>query len=114
MLAKYYCAWNEIPYLVKLGGEKIFRYFIEAISPKQENSSSIQIDRDFYESTIAKIILFKELEKIYGVGANSMGQLRSAVIPYTLAILYVNTDGAGNGIRFDLQEFGRGKDLKRI
>ncbi len=112
MLAKYYCAWNEIPYLVKLGGEKIFRYFIEAISPKQENSSSIQIDRDFYESTIAKIILFKELEKIYGVGANSMGQLRSAVIPYTLAILYVNTDGAGNGIRFDLTRIWKREGLE--
>lgn len=112
MLAKYYCAWNEIPYLVKKGGEKIFRYFIEAISPEEEESSSVKVDREFYESTIAKIILFKELEKIYGVGANAMGQLRSAVIPYTLAILFVNTDGADNGIRFDLARIWKREGLE--
>lgn len=112
MLAKYYCSWNEIPYLVKKGGEKIFRHFIEAISPEEGDSQSVEIDRNFYESTVAKIIIFKELEKIYGVGVNAMGQLRSAVIPYTLAVVYVNTDGAKKGIRFDLSRIWKREGLE--
>ena len=85
-LAKYYSAWGDKPYLVKKGGERIFRNFIEAISPSENNENPIDIDRDFYEGLIAKVIIFRKLEKIYGQGKSSMGQLRSAVIPYSLSI----------------------------
>ncbi|MCO4794295.1 MAG: AIPR family protein [Bacteriovoracaceae bacterium] len=112
MLAKYYCSWNEIPYLVKKGGEKIFRNFIESISPANDEPGNIAINRDFYEATIAKIIMFKELEKIYGAGPNSMGQLRSAVIPYSLSVVYLNTDGASNGVKFDLPRIWKAEGLE--
>lgn len=91
LLAKYYSAWGNEPYKVKKGGEKIFRHFIEKIS-NDGSDKPIVIDRDFYEATIAKIIMFKKMEKIYGAGKNSMGQLRSAVIPYSLSVLYQHTD----------------------
>ena len=32
LMAKYYSAWGNQPHLVKKGGEKIFRYFIEKLS----------------------------------------------------------------------------------
>ena len=51
---------------------------------------------------ISKIIIFKRLEKIYGHGKNAMGQLRSAVIPYSLSIVFAHTDGLGNGTSFDM------------
>lgn len=96
-LAKYYSAWGNRPYLVKKGGEKIFRYFIEELNEKdseEEKQSKIDINRDFYESLIAKIILFRNMEKIYGQGPNSLGQIRSAVIPYSISVLYIYTDGS--------------------
>lgn len=93
-LAKYYNAWGDHPYLVKKGGEKVFRVFIEEICGEGSNKKAIKINRSFYEELIAKVILFRKLEKIYGQGKNSMGQIRSAVIPYSIAIVYKYTDGS--------------------
>jgi hypothetical protein len=110
-LAKYYSAWGNEPYLVKKGGEKIFRHFIEQISPEDGGQDVVTIDRDFYERLIAKIIVFKQLEKIYGQGKNAMGQLRSAVIPYSLAIVYSFTDGLNDGTYFDLAKIWKNEGL---
>jgi len=108
-LAKYYSAWGECPYLVKKGGEKIFRHFIEKIDPENNSDKTVNIDREFYEKLIAKIILFRDMEKIYGQGKNSLGQLRAAVIPYTLSILYVNTDASGDS--FNLEKIWKNEGL---
>ena len=47
----------------------------------------------FFENLIAKTILFRELESIHGAGKNAIGQLRSAVVPYTLSVLYTMFGG---------------------
>lgn len=91
-LAKYYCSWGDKPYIIKKGGEKVFRIFIEEIDSKKTNSRKVIINRFFYERVIAKVILFRRLEKIYGQGKNSMGQLRSAVVPYSISVLHRYTD----------------------
>lgn len=101
-LAKYYSAWGNEPYMVKKGGEKVFRLFIEEISGEGKSKNPIEINRVFYEDLIAKIILFRKLEKIYGQGKNSMGQIRSAVIPYTIAVIYSYTDSSRKSRPFDL------------
>lgn len=111
-LAKYYSAWGDKPHMVKRGGEKIFRHFIEQISPAEDEGAPAEVDREFYEKLISKIILFRSLEKIYGQGKNSMGQLRSAVIPYALSVVYNNTDGANKGRQLDLLGIWRNEDLK--
>lgn len=111
-LAKYYSAWGDEPYLVKRGGEKVFRHFIEKISPSEDDtSSSVDIDRDFYEELIAKIIIFRRFEKIYGQGKYSMGQLRSAAIPYTMSVIYCATDGEANSSNFDFMRIWRDESL---
>jgi hypothetical protein len=102
VLAKYYCAWGDIPFLVKKGGEKIFRLFIEELEP--EEGDGLNIDRDFYEKLIAKMILFRGMEKIYGSGKNSIGQLRSAAVPYAIAAIYSFTDGNRNSPNFGLEK----------
>ncbi len=112
LLGKYYSAWGEVPYLVKKGGEKIFRHFIEELSPDGDTSENIEIDRQFYEDLIAKIILFRRMEKIYGQGKSSMGQLRSAVIPYTLSTLFIHTDGHKNGGKFDMGRIWKNEGLE--
>lgn len=116
-LAKYYNAWGDQPYLVKKGGEKVFRLFIEELCGEGLSKKSVEINRTFYEELIAKIILFRKLEKIYGQGKNSMGQIRAAVIPYTIAVVYKYTDGSKDrsfdllkiwleeGLEDDLEQF---------
>ena len=112
LLGKYYSAWGEVPHLVKKGGEKIFRHFIEDLSPIGDTAEKIEIDRQFYEDLIAKIILFRQMEKIYGKGTSSMGQLRSAVIPYTLSILFIYTDGHENGRKFNMSRIWKNEGLE--
>lgn len=87
LLAKYYCAWGDAPHLVKKGGEKVFRTFIEDIEPEQGEGK--EINREFYEQLIAKIILFRTMEEVYGQGKNAIGQLRSAAVPYAISAIYL-------------------------
>ncbi|MDB2553960.1 AIPR family protein [Porticoccaceae bacterium] len=109
-LAKYFTAWGDQPYLVKKGGEKVFRYFIEEISV-ESGSSDPTIDRDFYEAVVAKIILFRRLEKIYGSGKNAMGNLRAIVIPYSIAVVYCATDEHPDRGSFDLGAIWKAQDI---
>jgi hypothetical protein len=111
-LGKYFTAWGDQPYVVKKGGDKVFRYFIDEIGGNEKTKKSIEIDRNFFECLIAKIILFNELEKIYGQGKNSMGQIRSAVIPYSLSILYKYTDGSDQNKQFDLSRIWKNEKLE--
>ena len=96
---------------MKKGGEKVFRYFIEEISGGDEKDET-PIDRVFYESLVSKIIIFRCLEKIYGQGKNSMGQLRSAVIPYSMSVVHAYTDGDIKRGNFDLGAIWKSQDLE--
>ena len=86
-LAKCYCSWGASPYLVKKGGEKIFRQLMESLNGN-ESAIPLTIGREFYEELISKIIMFRRLEKIYGQGPNAIGQIRAATVPYSIATLY--------------------------
>ena len=110
-LAKYYTAWGDVPYLVKKGGEKVFRLFIENISGDGKNKKPIAIDRGFYEELIAKVILFRSLEKLYGIGGNAIGQIRSVVVPYSISILFKSTTGSKGNDVFNLLEIWKGEGL---
>ncbi len=111
-MAKYYCAWGDQPYMVKKGGEKIFRYFIEKLCGEGEFKKAIDVNRDFYEELISKILIFRKLEKLYGQGKNSMGQLRSAVVPYTISTLFSYTDGNKKNPSFDLIKIWKSEGLE--
>jgi len=102
-LAKYYVAWGDRPYLVRKGGEKVFRDFMDFIQldHNEKPQSPENMGRAFYEDLIAKAILFKEFEQLYGAGQNAIGQIRSSVVPYTLSLLHqLTTEKKSN--RFDL------------
>jgi len=88
-IGKYYTAWGLQPWLVKKGGEKVFGYFLNHISGNGKKKDEIVIDRSFYEDLISKAILFRQLEIIHGSRKNAIGQLRSAVIPYSISVLYL-------------------------
>ena len=113
-LGKFYTAWGLTPYLVKLGGVKVFRFFIENISGDGDKRKSKIIDRDFFEELVAKVILFRELEKLYGSGKNAIGQLRSAVVPYAISSLYLNMDGDKSSLDFNLALIWKNQSLDEI
>jgi len=111
-LGKYFTAWGDQPYVVKKGGDKVFRYFLEEITGELRGRKAININRNFYEELISKIILFTQLEKTYGQGKHSMGQIRSAVVPYAISIIYIYTDGAKEGKQFDLLKIWKKEKLE--
>jgi hypothetical protein len=111
-LGKYFTAWGEQPYIVKKGGEKVFRYFLEEITGESRGKKAVNVNRGFYEELIAKIIFFIELEKIYGQGKHAMGQIRSAVIPYSISIIFIYTDGGKQGKQFDLLKIWKKEKLE--
>lgn len=97
-LGKYYGAWGNIPHLVKLGGVKFNRIFLENL----KKIGVKKIDREFYEESIAKTILWESLIKVHGEGKNGIGNLRSAVVPYSISSIYNFTNDSKNHKDFNL------------
>lgn len=88
-LAKYVNAYQEAwegrrlvigPHIVVRGNEKNYAQFIN-------NNTQKKINSIYFEDTVAKIILFKSAEKLYGVKPNNIGEMRNAVVPYAIALL---------------------------
>lgn len=88
-LAKYVNAYQEVwegrrlvigPHIVVRGNEKNYAQFIN-------NNTQKKINSIYFEDTVAKIILFKAAEKLYGVKPNNIGEMRNAVVPYAIALL---------------------------
>ncbi len=92
-VAKYYVAWGTSPFLVRKGGEKVFRDFMDFIQldHNEKPMNPENMGRAFYEDLIAKALMFKGFEQIYGAGEGAIGQIRSSVVPYALSLLYKMT-----------------------
>ncbi len=105
-LAKYINTWNEVyekeqsqsedklvigPHIVVRGSQKNYAFFVKYNLPETT-------DTKYFEETIAKAILFRTAEKLYGIKPNSIGDMRYITVPYTLALLSY-TDGASVNLR---------------
>ncbi len=93
-LAKYINCFEEIyegnklviaPHIVVRGSEKNYAQFIAKNLP----TSPRKINNIYFEDTIAKAILFKTADELYGTKrkGNNIGELKSVVVPYTLGLL---------------------------
>jgi hypothetical protein len=98
-LAKYINAWQEVysgktmvigPHIVVRGNEKNYDRFIKYNLPEIKD-----IDVAYFEDAVAKAILFKAADKRYGtkVSGNQIGELKQVVVPYTLSLLNIITNG---------------------
>lgn len=94
-LAKYINAYQEItdgkkiligPHFVVRGNQKNYVQFINFNLEKKINNI-------YFEDTIAKAILFRTAEKIYGIKPNAIGDMRSMTVPYSLSLLSFLTKG---------------------
>ncbi len=88
-LAKYINAYEEVtdgkkvliaPHFVVRGNQKNYIQFINHNLEKKLNNI-------YFEDTIAKGILFKAAEKVYGVKPNAIGDMRYITVPYAIGIL---------------------------
>lgn len=102
-LAKYINAYSEVyegkklvigPHVVVKGNEKNFAKFINNNLP----SSLSKINNIYYEDTIAKAILFRAMDKLYGTkkSETNIGELKQVVVPYTISLLNFLTNNRLN------------------
>lgn len=94
LLAKYVNSYEEIwngkklvigPHIVVRGSQKNYVQFLNYNMPKKP-------DNIFYEDTVAKAIMFKTAEKLYGVKPNAIGDMRYITVPYSIALLHIRTE----------------------
>ena len=88
-LARFFMSWEMKPWWVVRGRQKNFGQFMEL-------ADELDTDQIFYEDLIAKTIVFKTCEKLYGTGAKAIGDLRYMVAPYTVSWLRFITNGKIN------------------
>lgn len=112
-IAKYLNAYEEVyegkklvigPHVVARGNEKNYARFINNNLP--ENLK--KINNVYFEDTIAKAILFKTADKLYGTKASDVhiGELKNVTVPYTIALLTRITDG-----KLDLYKIWKAQQL---
>ncbi|RQO40187.1 hypothetical protein DBR39_04355 [Chryseobacterium sp. KBW03] len=88
-LSRFFVSWEMTPWWVVRGRQKNFSEFME-------NVDSIDTNQIFYEDLIAKSIIFRSAERLYGTGAKAIGDLRYIVVPYTISFLRLITDNKIN------------------
>lgn len=93
-LAKFVNSYNEVydgrklvisPNIVVRGNEKNYTQFINNNLPKK-------VTGIYYEDVIAKFILFREAERLYGIKPNNIGEMRNAIVPYVISLFGYLTD----------------------
>lgn len=97
-LAKFVNSYQEIyvnkklvigPHHVVRGSQKNYAQFLQ--HNLLENPDEI-----YFQDTVAKAIIFKTAEKVYGVKPNSIGDMRYITVPYSIAWTMAKTSGKVN------------------
>jgi AIPR protein len=107
-LAKYVNAYREEydgkklvvgPHWVVKGNQKNYAQFVGFNLEKK-------VDSIYFEDIIAKAIVFKSAEKLYGVKPNSIGDMRYITVPYTISYFGFRTN-----YKLDLYKIWRNQSL---
>ena len=98
-LAKVLCAWDMLPDVVSLGAQKCFTRFTEDLKKKP-----IIPSKNYYQHVIAKVILFKKIEKI--VLAQKFGGYKANIVAHTYYKLMLLT-----GQRINLDYIWKNQDV---
>jgi hypothetical protein len=94
-VAKYINSYQEIvegkklligPHYVVRGNQKNYVQFMNHNLVKKTDSI-------YFEDVIAKAILFRSAEKLYGIKPNAIGDMRYITVPYSIAYLSFITKG---------------------
>jgi hypothetical protein len=90
-LAKALNVWEEIPYIVSKGAQYSFDEFAKRITKKLEEDN-LAITEKYFKDAIAKVIIFKETEKIVSNASWYNGGYRAQAVAYIISYLanYIN------------------------
>ncbi len=100
--AKYEMTFAGHPYLVSKGAQHNFKGFASMVAAKWSAADS-DFDKPYFESAIARAILFREGERLVSDAEWYDGGYRAQAVTYTWS-----------KIAFDLEEMGKKLDFDRI
>ena len=99
-LAKFLVLWRCRPDIVSKGSQKNFAYFSGEIS-RDWNKNSDVFNESFYKHTIAKAIVFREVEKLVTEQPWYQGGYRANVVAYAISKLAHHVEQLGQTVNFD-------------
>jgi len=85
-LAKALNVWEEIPYIVSKGAQYSFDEFAKRVTKKLEEDN-LAITEKYFKDAIAKVIIFKETEKIVSQASWYNGGYRAQAVAYIISYL---------------------------
>jgi hypothetical protein len=85
-LAKSENVWQEIPYIVSKGAQYSFDEFAKQVTKKLEEDN-LAITEKYFKDAVAKVIIFKETEKIVSNATWYNGGYRAQAVAYILSYL---------------------------
>lgn len=81
-LSKIIMSWEQNPASVCKGGENNYTTFYEMMK-----NSKIEIDKNYYHCVVAKTILFKAIDALYGKYGIQLPGYKSNMVAYTMSLL---------------------------
>lgn len=85
-LSKILMSWEQEPASVCKGGENNYSMFFDKMK-----SEDIHFDKLMYQRTIAKAILFKAIDALYGKDGIALQGYKSNMVAYSMAVLSLNS-----------------------
>ncbi|PWS54844.1 AIPR family protein [Pseudoalteromonas sp. meg-B1] len=92
-LAKFYNSWEKMPHIVSLGAQKNFGRFADVMT-EQWNKDDKPFNELFFKESIAKAILFKELDKQL-MKQPWYGGYKANIVTYTISKFRHMVDSKG-------------------
>ncbi|MEI9990205.1 MAG: AIPR family protein [Rhizomicrobium sp.] len=99
-LGKYLNVWKQHPDIVSRGGQKNFVHFADAIG-KEWDRNADAFNESFFRHSIAKAIIFTEVEQIVTEQPWYQGGFRANVVAYAISKLAHDVDKLGLSVDFD-------------
>lgn len=90
-LSKFVMSWEQDPASVCKGGENNYTKFFEKMK-----RNGAHFDKTRYQRTIAKAILFKGIDALYGKDGLALPGYKSNMVAYTMSLLSLNSGRALN------------------
>lgn len=99
LLAKAINSWEQFPNIVSKGAQDSFRKFAEGINQLLEKDN-LSITEVFFKDSIAKIILFRRVEKMITQSQWYDGGYRAQTVTYSIAYLSALLENSGLTLSF--------------
>lgn len=104
-LAKFLNVWRSLPHIVSRGAQKNFAEFgkfIDAEWEKDDGKGKNQLNELFYRHTIAKALIFKEVERIVSDAEWYQGGYRANIVAYAISKVAYDLEQIHKYFDFDI------------